>query len=271
MKLSEKRVGFLGFGHMAQTLCLGFARAKLIPRSQITFVQRDTHKSKENEKRFGVTASSLEGVVRESDFLILAVRPNQVEILARDLIGTAMEQKGLVSLIAGLKLERVKELFPRAGSYARVMPNLASEVGEGMTTYTLPVGEDASFASAVHLLFASSGQALQISEALMDAAAAVAGSGPGFVFRMIEAAARFAENEGFLYPDALKMAAQAFLGASKLILSGHLPPDLVRQIATPNGMTEAGLRVMDQTRIEESIQKTLAAAMERSKTLATPR
>jgi pyrroline-5-carboxylate reductase len=102
----------------------------------------------------------------------------------------------------------------------------------------------------------------------MDIACAMAASGPGFVFRLIEAEARLGEKHGMKYADALKIAAQSFVGAARLILKGAAPLDLMHAIATPNGVTQAGFDAMTKMQVDKRFQDVIEASAARSRELS---
>lgn len=267
MKISEYHLGFIGFGHMAQMIFKALDRAKLIPRSQIGFVRRDPEKMTQNEKEFGITATSLENLISKSDILLIGVRPNQADFILRDLVRFRLdESKMVISMLAGLKLSYYQKYIKNP--LLRILPNLASAVGEGMTVMTYGPHPSLEFRSVSNLLFSCMGEVVEIAEELMDISCAMSGSGPGFVFRLIEAMARLGEKEGLPYSKALKMAAQTFAGAAKLILKGAQPEKLIQQIATPNGTTEAGFKVMNALRLEDHFQGVIEASAKRSKAIS---
>ncbi len=111
------------------------------------------------------------------------------------------------------------------------------------------------------------GEVIEIPEEQMDIACGIAGSGPGFVFRLIDAVAKLGKQEGLSYEQALKMAAQTFMGAAKLVMKKGKIDSLLERIATPNGTTEAGLKKMSELHIDEEFQKVILASAQRSKNL----
>lgn len=269
MKISEYHLGFIGFGHMAQVMCKAIDRAKLIPRSQICFIRRDTEKMRQNEKEFGITATSLQNLLNKSQILIVAVRPNQADFVLRDLARLKVEEsKMVISVLAGIKLAYYQKYLGTKIPLLRVMPNVASAVGEGMNLFTYGPHPSLEFRSLTNLLFSCMGEVMEIPEPLMDICCGIAGSGPGFVFRLIEGMARVGEKHGLTYSKALKMAAQTFSGAAKLILKGAQPEHLIQQIATPNGTTEAGFKIMTAFGMEQQFQATIEASASRSKELS---
>jgi pyrroline-5-carboxylate reductase len=270
MAISEYHIGFVGFGHLAQVIFTGFDRAKLISRSQVLFLRRDPAKMKENEQTFKITSTSLSNLVDKSDLIFLCMRPQQAEGALEELkeAGGDLQGKGIVTLLAGKKLDFYQKRLGQGVQIVRAMPNVASSVAEGMTILTYGPKADSAFKSIVNLLFSSLGQVAEMGEELMDMATAMAGSGPGFVFRLIEAMARSGERAGMPYPQALKIAAQTFLGASQLILRGGQPADLLMKIATPNGVTQAGLDVMTKSEIDKLFHSVIETAARRSRELS---
>ncbi len=265
--MSDYQVGFIGFGHMAQVIFHGMDQAKLIPRSQIRFIRRDTHKMRENEREFGITSASLKTLIETSHILILGVRPNQGSQVLEELKRLELDpSKPIISVLAGVKHPFYRKFLKNP--ILRAMPNIASEVGMGMTIFNYSENASREFQSASHLLFSCMGEIIEMPEELMDISTAIAGCGPGFVFRLIQAVAKEGEKKGIPHSDALKMAAQTFMGAAKLVMKKKEPERLLEQIATPNGVTEAGLKKMSELKIDEQIQSVIAASTKRSKELS---
>ena len=270
MKIGDCRLGFIGFGHMAQVICKSIELAKLIPRSQMSFIQRDTHKMRENEKTFGITSTSLKNLAMQSHVLLLGVRPNQTELVLKELASLDLQNKILITIVSGIAIASYRKYLSSALQIIRVMPNIASSVGAGMSVLSFSGSEVTSdVRSLSRLLFSCMGEVMELPESLMDISCAIAGSGPGFVFRLIESMAIAGEKEGIPYPEALKMAAQVFKGASQLILQGNRPEDLLHQITVPGGTTAAGLQVMGDTAIEKHLQMVVAAASNKSRLLGS--
>ncbi len=265
------RLGFIGFGHMAKVLFESIDRSKIVPRSHIGFRQRDTGKMKLNEQRFGITSASLPKLIEQSDLLFLCVRPQQLENALKEISEAGgLRGKWLISILAGIPIARFQKAFGDGTEVLRAMPNLCSAVGEGMSALCYSSGCSLEFREAGNALFGASGEIAEVPESLMDVVVGMSGSGPGFVFRLIEAMARMGEKSGMSYSTALKMAAQTFAGAAKLILKGALPADLLVQIAVPQGTTQAGLDVMNRLELDKKFQAVLEAAAHRSAELRLP-
>lgn len=265
MKISEYRIGFIGFGHMAKVIFGAIDRAKLIPRSQVLFTQRDRDKIRQNEKEFGITATSLKNLVDKSDLIFLGVRPDQAPQVLKEL-KEIDPTRFVISMISGLKIKYYEQFFKNP--ILRVMPNMAAEIGMGTTVFAYGPNVSNEQRSLSHILFSSMGQVIEIKETEMDIATAIGGSGPAFIFRLIEAMAKEGEKEGLREEVALKMAAYTFLGAASLVLTKGNPNALVEKIAVPNGTTEAGLDVMELTKMREHFRKVVLACANRSRELS---
>jgi pyrroline-5-carboxylate reductase len=268
--MESKRVGFFGFGHMAQILCEGIQRAKLIPNSQISFLRRDRDKMKENSQKFHITATSLGHLVSESDLIVLAMRPQQVEDALKQLVLAGnLEGKWIVSILAGKPISFFQAHLGAKAQILRTMPNLCSAVGEGMSALCYSENCTEEFRSFGRLFFGASGEIAEVAEKFMDLVVGMSGSGPAFVIRLIETMARTGVAHGMDPTTALKIAAQTFAGAAKLILKGKTSPqDLLSQITVPNGTTQAGLTVMTELEMDPRFRSVIEAAAKRSHELS---
>ncbi len=267
MHLSDCHLGFIGFGSMAQILFKMVTLAKLVSPSKINFIQRDAHKMRENEAKFGLTSTSLKTLAEKSDLLLLCVKPQQAEKVLLDLKALQLDpSKMIISILAGVKHSYYRKFLKNP--LLRSIPNIASEVFMGMTLLSPGPNASAELQSLGKMLFSCMGEVMQVPEELMDISSAIAGSGPAFVFRLIESAAKAGTKEGLSYEDALKLAAQAFMGAGKLVLKSGDIQTLISKIATPKGTTEAGLKTMDHLELSKQFQEVFLASTMRSKELS---
>jgi pyrroline-5-carboxylate reductase len=269
MRMGEYHIGFMGFGHLAQVIFTALDRAKIVPRSHVLFLRRDPAKMRENEQKFGITSTSLSNLVKKSDLLFLCMRPQQAENALNELKNVGgLHGKGIITLLAGKKISFYQKHLGQDFQIVRAMPNIASSVSEGMTILTFGPETTSAFKNIVNIFFSPCGQVVELREDLMDIATGMAGSGPGFVFRLIESMARAGERGGIPYADSLRIAAQTFAGASHLILKGEMPVDLLSKIATPNGVTQAGFDVMAHTELEKHFHSVIEAAARKSRELS---
>jgi pyrroline-5-carboxylate reductase len=255
------RLGFVGFGHLAKVLFGAMDRAKFLPRGDVLFTRRNQDRAREDEMKFGITAAAMGTVISKSDVLLLNVKPQQAHETMLQMGN--LKGKKLISVLAGTKIEELKK---SGAEVIRAMPNICSAVSEGMTILVHEKGCDRDFVHFTRNLFGAMGEIVTLDESVMDVATAMSGSGPGFVFRLIDAMARVSDE--LPYDEALKMAAQTFIGAGKMILKGAKPEDLLVQIATPQGMTQVGLDDMTKSGIDALFQRAILAAAARAKVLS---
>ena len=253
---------------MAQVLFSAIDRAKIVPRSHVLFMRRDAAKSRQNQQQFGITATSLEHLVKQSDVLFFCVKPQQAAEALDQLTKFPLTGKLVISVLAGTPLSFFEAKLGGSVRVIRAMPNIASEVGEGMTILSYGKGCNEEHKSLARRLFGAVGQMSELPESMMDAASSMAGCGPGFVLRLISAMAQVGKKHGMSDQEALKITAQTFMGAAKLVAKGAIPANLIKQIATPQGMTAAGFESMDQTDIEGNLMLAIEAALQRSKELS---
>jgi pyrroline-5-carboxylate reductase len=265
MKNEDCKFGFIGFGHMAQSLFLAMDRCRLVPRSQVLFLRRNLEHMRHDEKKFGISSANIVRLTKESDILFLCVRPPQAKEVLEELARLPTQGKKVISILAGTSIASIRSFFKHDIEIIRAMPNMGADVGEAMTILSAPENTSPAFLSTAHLFFKSMGQTVDLPEAQMDLATGMAGSGPGFLFALIEAAARLGEKGGIPYEKALLLMGQTFLGAGKLIVEGKLlPQEVIQKIAVPGGTTEAGLKMLKELHMDTHFQRVIEAAAHRA-------
>lgn len=203
------------------------------------------------------------------DAILLGVKPQLLGDVAPRLAGLAGADTILLSILAGAELASLAECFPSAKGIVRIMPNLAAAVGKSpIAMAQRGLGEDDS--ARVMALMKPLGTPEWIDEARFDAVTALAGSGPAFVYRFIDALAEGAAALGMARDQARRLALATVEGASALAASSpHGPGELARRVASPGGTTEAGLQVLDaDDALARLVAATLKAAADRSAEMA---
>jgi pyrroline-5-carboxylate reductase len=197
-------------------------------------------------------------VAQGCDAALVCVKPYQMApVLDNEAMRAALANKPVMSIAAGVRLEKLRRFLPKS-AVIRVMPNTAALIGECMAGLARSsAATDAHMAMAL-ALFNSVGKAVEVDEAHMDIVTALAGSGPAFVFVMIDALADGAVKLGLRRDIAVSMAAQMMQGAARMVLqTGTHPAVLKDQVTTPGGCTIAGLSVMEEGRIRSVLAKTI--------------
>ncbi|WP_428679207.1 pyrroline-5-carboxylate reductase [Sphingopyxis sp.] len=203
-----------------------------------------------------------------ADWIMLGMKPQQLGEVADDLAAVAGGDTHLLSILAGVSLADLALRFPGAKAQVRILPNLAARIGAGVSAVaSLGVADD----GAVQSLLKPLGTVVALADdTTMDLVTAFTGSGPAFVFRLIEAYAAAGERLGLSSEDALKLATATFGGSTALLAdSGEKPGTLIAQVASKGGTTQAGLDVLDEGgQLAALFTGVLRAARDRGRELA---
>jgi pyrroline-5-carboxylate reductase len=266
---SKLTIGFLGAGKMATALAKGFIRASLVTPKQILAsdpveAARATFAKEVGSK----TTASNDEVVKFAEVLLLAVKPDQVGGVLSDLCEDFTSKHLLISIAAGVPLAKLEHLLPTDSRVIRVMPNAPALVGASATAFALGKSALARDAELAKQLFSSVGQAFQLKESLLDAVTGLSGSGPAYVYLIIEALSDGGVACGLPRDIASRLAAQTVLGGAKMVLeTGQHPGALKDMVASPGGTTIEGLHELEKGKLRATLMNAVRAATEKSRKL----
>ena len=253
----------VGCGNMAGAMLQGWLASGLEPAR---FTVADPAP---RELPMGVT--KLDAIPGEGQFdaLLLGVKPQSLAAVAPQVEALAGPGTVLFSILAGVELAVLESYFPRAGGVVRIMPNLAAALGKSPMALAACGLDEAGRAAALAWL-APLGTPEWIAEEEFDLVTALAGSGPAFVYRFIDALSAAAVDLGLEADKARRLALAMVEGAASLAaVSPHDPGELARRVASPGGVTQAGLDALDEgDALRGLIDKTLRAARDRSAEMA---
>jgi pyrroline-5-carboxylate reductase len=260
------RVGFLGAGRMASALARGWIAAGLTTAERVLA----SDPSAEAREAFAgggplraVSANS--EVVAHGDLLVLAVKPQSMKALLEEIRPLLTERHLIVSIAAGVSLRQLADGIGARRRLVRVMPNTPCLVGASASAYTPGEGATAEDAALVERLLKAVGVAFRVPENLLDAVTGLSGSGPAFVYLMIEALSDGGVRVGLPRDAAMALAAQTVLGAAKMVLeTGSHPGVLKDQVASPGGTTIAGLHALERGGVRGAIMDAVEAATRRA-------
>jgi pyrroline-5-carboxylate reductase len=262
-------IGFLGAGKMGTALAKGFINAGLVKAGDIMASDpvegaRDAF-SKEVGARIG--ASNAE-VAKFAKVLLLAVKPDQVARALGEIRDQFTENHLLISIAAGMPLAKLEGAFGANARVIRVMPNTPALVGASATAYALGKSTLPADAQLAQKLFSAVGLAFQVKESLLDAVTGLSGSGPAYVYLMIEGLSDGGVAAGLPRDVATKLAAQTMLGGAKMVLETGLHPGALKDMVTsPGGTTIEGLHELEKGKVRGSLMSAVRAATEKSKKL----
>lgn len=270
--LQDVTLGFFGGGMMAEAILRGLlAKSVLAPR-QITVCELVPHRRDQLSKLgVSVTADGKE-MVEKSRVVILAVKPDVVPIVLRTVTDHEQKEKNvdrlLISICAGVTLDALSTGNP-GRNCIRVMPNQPCLVGEAASAYAMSDGCTDAHKDIVDVLMGACGVALELPEKNLDAVTGLSGSGPAYVYMMIEAMTDGGVRSGLPRIVARKLAAQTVFGAAKMALAEpdvH-PAELRNRVESPGGTTTAATAALEECGFRTSVITAVARATERSKEL----
>jgi pyrroline-5-carboxylate reductase len=269
--MSPLRIGFIGAGQMATALGSGFIRSGLTSGANLFAADPDDNaRTKFVQATGGKTCDNNIEVARQSEVLFLAVKPQHLAKVSGELKGKIPSDTLVISIAAGVRLAQLTLWLGDNVRLVRVMPNTPCLAGQGACAFSL--GEKATKADAemAEKLLRAVGAAWQVEEKLLDAVTGLSGSGPAFVYVMIEALGDAGVRMGLPRTIASALAAQTVRGAAEMVLvTGEHPAILKDRVASPGGTTIAGLQALENGGIRSTLIAAVEAATKRSIELAT--
>jgi pyrroline-5-carboxylate reductase len=267
----KQTVGFIGAGQMARALARGFVAAGLLSEQQIVAADPIVEARTEFQRFLpgcSITSENAD-VARRSDIVVLAVKPQQAKAAMDELKGVMNGDKLLLSIVTGIRLQSLADGLGNC-RLVRVMPNTPCLVGQSASAYCLGPGATSADGQLVAQLLGSVGLAIAVDEKLLDAVTGLSGSGPAFVYLMIEALADGGVRLGLPREVALRLAAQTVKGAAEMVLTtGDHPGVLKDRVASPGGTTIAGLHVLENHGVRGALISAVEAAARRAAELAS--
>jgi pyrroline-5-carboxylate reductase len=262
-------IAFLGAGNMAEALVKGLLGAGVAAPQEILCTDRRPERGPELTRKYGVrfTQSNTEAV-KAAGIVVLSVKP-QVMDKVLDEIGALLDQTKLViSIAAGVPLAAIERKVGHGVRIVRTMPNTPALVGAGATA--LSPGEHATEADLAQAkaLFDAIGKSVIVDEPLLDAVTGLSGSGPAYIFLIIEALADGGVKAGLARQQAMDLAAQTVFGSAKLLIeTGEHPGRLKDQVTSPGGTAIAGLHTLEAGGLRTTLMNAVESATNRSREL----
>ncbi len=267
--LKNKMVGFIGTGNMGEALIHGLLHGHLCRPEQIICSDVRPERLKAIREASGVrgTSHNVE-VVKQADIIILSVKPQIMKQVIEEITKYLDLSKLIISIAAGVPLETIESCAQKELKLVRVMPNICVSVREGASAIAAGKHihkEDLMIAKAI---FDSVGKSLFIEENLLDAVTGLSGSGPAYIFLMIDALADAGVKVGLSRSDSLILASQTVLGAAKMLIeTGEHPGKLKDMVTSPGGTAIAGLHTLEEGGVRTTLINAVEVATQRSKAL----
>jgi pyrroline-5-carboxylate reductase len=263
---SVPRIGFLGAGKMATALARGWLTAGLTSKDRILASDPLPDARQAISTASGIRAEAdNRAVVTGSDILVLAIKPQAMTALLAEIRPLITNRHLVVSIAAGISLHQMAFGLGADRRLIRVMPNTPCLVGASASGYSPGPGASAEDVAIVDRLLKTVGLAFRLPESLLDAVTGLSGSGPAFVYVVIEALSDGGVRMGLPRDVATALAAQTVFGAAKMMLeTGSHPAVLKDMVASPGGTTIAGLHALERGGLRAALMDAVEAATNRS-------
>jgi len=261
-------VAIFGAGVMGETLLSGLLRSGR-PADELVITERRPERAAELTQKYGVRAVSNVDAAAEAETLVLVVKPQDMAALLDEISPHVADGNLVVSLAAGITTEFIESRLADGRSVVRVMPNTPALVDEGMAAvsggkHCVPE----QLAHAIELL-AATGKVTEVPEKQLDAVTAISGSGPAYIFYVVEAMIEAGVVLGMPRATATELVTQTLYGAATMLReTGQHPTVLREQVTSPGGTTAAALRVLDDHKVRAAFVTAMEAAAVRSRELS---
>jgi pyrroline-5-carboxylate reductase len=270
--LSGKVVGIIGSGNMGEVLIRGLIQSGEVEKSDIIASDMSQERLSYLSKTYGIrtTASNVE-LVENASIVIIAVKPQNIDDLLDELSQSSHEGHLFISIAAGITTEKLASKMHHKSGIIRVMPNAPASVLAGIAAVCPGRNVSSSDLERAMSIFECVGRAVVIkNETLMDVVTGLSGSGPAFIFLMIESLSDAGVQLGISRKESSLLAAQTAYGAAKMLLeTGKHPSELKDIVATPGGTTFAGLKMLEKGNFRSTIMDAVEAATARSRELGS--
>ena len=267
--LSRERVAVLGAGVMGETLLSGLLRAGWLA-DDLVITERRADRAAELAERYGVEVTGNAQAAASADTVVLVVKPQDMAGLLAEVAETLRADTLVVCIAAGISTEYVEKRLPDGVAVVRVMPNTPALVDEGMAALSAGSHCDADHLERARALLAATGKVVTVPEEYQDAVTAISGSGPAYIFYVVEAMIEAGVLLGLPRSTATELVVQTLYGAATMLReTGEHPTVLREQVSSPAGTTMAALRELDDHKVRAAFLTAMVAARDRSRELSS--
>jgi pyrroline-5-carboxylate reductase len=267
--LATRPIGFIGAGNMAEALIRGLVRGGNIPGERVLASGRRRERLDKLRAAYGI-ATTLDNreVARGAEIVVLAVKPQILHKVLREIADQLRPGALVISIAAGVDTETIEEALGEAVRVVRAMPNVPATVGAGATA--IAAGRHASEADldTARAIFDAVGITVALDESHLDAVTGLSGSGPAYIFLILEALADAGVKVGLSRRDAQRLAAQTVMGSAKLLLDTDEHPGRLKDMVTsPGGTAIAGLHTLEEGGLRTTLINAVETATKRAREL----
>jgi len=268
--LKNQTIAVVGAGHMAGALIGGMVRAKLVPAKSIIATRRNQEALAELQKKWGVRiATDNRKAITAADIVILAVKPQMAKKVLEELSGHVKNDQLVISVMAGVTTAAINTALRVDCPVVRAMPNTPCLVDAGATAIAAGAHAGEKDLARAEAVFRAVGLVVTLPESTLDAVTGLSGSGPAYIYMVIEAMIDGGVKMGLPRAIATQLAAQTVYGAAKLVLeAGKHPAILKDEVTTPGGTTINAIHVLESRGLRSVLIDAIVASTDRSRELS---
>jgi len=262
----SRRMGLIGTGRMGSALVRGLLAAKILSADRIMANDIDQVALASLSRETGVRTTTDNALLtKSSDIILMAVKPDRIRPVLEEIKSALTDDHLLVSIAAGVPIRQIEEYSGGKTRIIRVMPNTPALIGQGAAAFSPGRRATPEDVECVRAILEAVGTAVELPEKHLDAVTGLSGSGPAFVFMVIEALADGGVKMGLPRSVAMQLAAQTVAGAAKMVLETKKHPgELKDQVASPGGTTIAGISQLERGGLRAALIEAVEAATKRS-------
>jgi len=268
--MSYQKIGFIGSGKMAGAIIKGLIKTKFALPENLLATQAEQVGIEEKSAKLGIKIIlDNKELVKKSDVIFIAVKPNQVLDVLKEINPFVTQDKLIVSIAAGINIHKLESNLPENTKIIRVMPNTPALVGEGMSGMVGGTSANSDDISYVKNLLSTIGKCIVVdNEDQIDIVTAISGSGPAFFYKVINEIARAGEKLGMDYDKSLLLSIQTAIGSAKMALNRDVSMEqLISNVATKGGCTAVGVDCMDKNCSEKLFYEVIKSTTEKAHAL----
>lgn len=266
MEVEGKKILVIGAGNMGGTYARSLISEEIVEKDNLYILERQEHLcDRFEEAGFGNVFRSAGEFISDVQWIILAVKPQDSHLMLEQVKPYINEQQFVISIMAGVQMATIQKKL-NIKKVIRAMPNLPAGIGMGMTAFTVSEDVNREGLLAAQNLLNSTGKSIYVdTEEKIDAATAISGSGPAYVFYYMDLMIEAAQDLGFTHLEAKLLVEQTFLGTVNLLhRNGSTPKEWIKRVASRGGTTEAALKVYEDVKLKDAAHKGIEAAFRRA-------
>ncbi|MFA6030929.1 MAG: pyrroline-5-carboxylate reductase [Elusimicrobiota bacterium] len=268
--LARKKLAVVGAGHLGSALMGGLLRAKLLPAANITASRRNAEALEDLHRRLGVhTAVDNRKAVKGADIVLLAMKPQQSAAVLEEIAPDLQEGALILSVMAGITTDSIARRLGKPAPVVRAMPNTPVLVDEGATAIAAGAHAGPEHMKLAEAVFGAVGRVETVAENLMDSVTGLSGSGPVYVYMVIEAMTDGGVKMGIPRDVARRLSAQTVFGAAKMVReTGKHPAILKDEVTTPGGTAIAAVHELESKGLRTVLIDAVVTATKRARELS---